>query len=434
MIEVWRDLPAWAQDALTGLAMIVPLMVVGLALVPRHNPWPLVAALIRRYWGVSAVFVALVAVSIAIGSGILAQERAIRAATARAADPFDLVVAAPGSELTVLFAAVFLQPSDMGLVGGDTLEELASDERVALAAPVAFGDSVGDAPIVGTTSELVTHLGGGTLDGRLWETPFEAVVGSTVEAALGGELAPAHGHGDAADEEAHGEAHLTVVGRLPPTGTPWDNAVLIPVEGVWQIHGLADGHEERGRLGPPFAPDLVPGVPAIVVKAESLGGAYSLRAAFTRDGETMAFFPGTVLAQLHGVMGDVREAMSIMALVSQALVAGGVICGLVIVARLFRRQLALLAALGAPARFVVSVMWLHAMAHLVVGAVFGLLLGRVATSALSALASTRTGLELRAELGVGELLAVAGFLGLASLFALLAAVAAPSRRPAEELR
>lgn len=433
MMELWYGLSAGLQDALLAAGALAVPALIALAVLPGHRPWPLVRALVRRHWGVSAVFVALIAGSVALGTGLLAQERAIRAATARAADPFDLIIAAPGSELTVLFASVFLQPSDMALVGGDVLDELSSDERVAFAAPIAFGDSVGDAPIVGTTAALVERLGG-VAEGRIWVQTMEAVVGSAVAARLGDHLEPAHGHGDAADAEAHGEVELTVVGRMAATGTPWDRAVVVPVEAVWQVHGLADGHREAGRLGPPFDPELVPGMPAVVVTAEGLGAAYSLRTAYTRDGATMAFFPGAVLAQLHRVMGDVRAAMSVMAVVSQVLVAGGVLCGLAIVARLFRRQLALLAALGAPERFVVAVMWLYSVAHLVAGAVLGLALGQVATAALSEVVSRRTGLDLTAQPGAGELVVVAGFLGLASLVALLPALAAPARRPAAELR
>ena len=420
---------AGAQDAVVGAALLAPLGLVALVLLPGHRPAPLVAALILRHRAVSVIFVALIALSIALGTGLLAQERAIRTATARAADPFDIVVAAPGSELTVLFATVFLQASDMELIGGEVLQDLAADDRVALAAPLGFGDSVDGAPIVGTTADLVRHLSGDGLEGRIWQSPFEAIAGSAVAAAIGSHLEPAHGVGEIAAEDAHDGAQFTLVGRMAPTGTPWDRAILVPIEAVWQVHGFADGHRETGRLGPPFVPDLMPGVPAIVVAAKSLGGAYSLRAAFTRDGETMAFFPGTVLAQLHGVMGDVRGAMSAMAMVSQGLVAGSVLCGLAIVARLFRRQLALLAALGAPGRFVVAVMWLHAMTHLLAGAAIGLLLGQLAAGSLSAFVSRSTGLELAADLGVAELLAVAAFLGLASLAALLPAAISPPVTP-----
>jgi putative ABC transport system permease protein len=208
----------------------------------------------------------------------------------------------------------------------------------------------------------------------------------------------------------------------------------VPIEALWQTHGLADGHAEPGQLGPPFVPNLVPGVPAIVVSTESLAAAYSLRADYGRRGETMAFFPGAVLAQLYVVMGDVRGAMSAMATVTQLLVAAGVLSGLAIVARLFRRQLALLSALGASGRFVLAVMWTYAVAHLVAGAVAGVALGFLAAGVLSSVISAQTGLEFRAELAIAELQVVCGFLGLAAVAAMVPALGAPSRRTAAELR
>jgi putative ABC transport system permease protein len=54
----------------------------------------------------------------------------------------------------------------------------------------------------------------------------------------------------------------------------------------------------------------------------------------------MAFFPGTVLAQLHGLMRDVREAMSLLAVVTQVLVTVSILAGLVILTRIFARGLA----------------------------------------------------------------------------------------------
>ena len=98
---------------------------------------------------------------------------------------------------------------------------------------------------------------------------------------------------------------------MAPTGTPWDRSILIPVETVWETHGLANGHapSDEGRIGPPFDAEHFPGTPAVVVRASELWANYALRSEFTLDGETMAFFPGTVLSNLYIVMGDVRQSM-----------------------------------------------------------------------------------------------------------------------------
>ena len=422
----WEALPAAAQDAVVLALGLGPLPLVAAILLRGHWPAPVALALVRRHPGVSATFVLFVALSLAVGSGLLAQERGLRAASARVTDPFDVVVAAPGSETTALLAALFLQPADMGLVSSPDVAAIRADPRAALAAPVAFGDTVGAAPVVGTVPELLPHLGP-LAEGRSWTARDDAVVGARVPHAPGDALVPAHGLGEAADGAAHDSHALRVVGRLASTGTPWDDAVLVPIESVWAAHGLLDENGTPGRADGP-------GAPAVLVRATSLGAAYAFRADWQREGRTMAFLPGAELARLHALMGDVRAAMGLMALAALGLVGAAVLAGLVLVARLFRRHLALMAALGAPRRFLVAVLWLHATAHLALGALLGLPLGLLGAALLSRLIAGRTGLAVEAGLGVAELRVAAIFLGLAGLAALLPALLAPPREPARALR
>ncbi len=60
---------------------------------------------------------------------------------------------------------------------------------------------------------------------------------------------------------------------------------------------------------------------------------YALASKYTRN-NVMAVFLGTVLARLFGLTGDVRQAMSLMATLSQVLVAAGVLAGLLVVGAL----------------------------------------------------------------------------------------------------
>ena len=269
MIGLWQGLPAWAQDAGLLAALLAPSLAVGALLLRGFAPWPLIGGLLRRHAGVNAVFVALIATSVALGTAVLSQERALREGTARAAAPFPLIVAAPGSEVTAMLAAVYLQPADMALIDGPTYEAIASAEGVALAAPIAFGDSHAGAPVVGTTAAFVEHLGG-IEEGRPFAARHEAVAGAGAPAGLGATFEPAHGQVEP-EEGAHGGFAYEVVGVMPPTGSPWDRALLVPVESVWEIHGLSDGHGlpdgEPGAepIGPPFDPAFFPGTPAALV-------------------------------------------------------------------------------------------------------------------------------------------------------------------------
>lgn len=435
MAEFWRQLPAWAQDLSLLLLLLLPTGVMGVAVLRGFQLGPVLLGLLRRQVWICAVFTALIAISVGLGVGLIAQERGIRQGTARAADKFDLVIAAPGSEITAMLAAVYLQASDMTLIDGPTYDRIASHPDVQLVAPIGFGDSWHDAPVVGTTPQFVTHLAGALAEGRLFATETEAVAGARVEIAVGGHFSPAHGVGHGAEAGAHGDFAYEVVGRMPLTGSPWDRALLVPVESVWSVHGLANGHapDWDGTIGPPFDPAQFPGAPAALVRATSLAATYGLQAEFSTR-ETMAVFPGTILARLHALMGDIRQVMSVLAVITQVLVTAGVLAGLMMLTRLIARRLALLRALGAPRRFVFALTWAFAVTLIVAGALLGLVIGVAATAAISAAITARTDILVQAGLGWPELHMVAGFVSLTAVLALLPAFLTMNRPVIADLR
>lgn len=433
---LWNGLPARLQDGVLALALLAPGLAAGLVVLRGLSPWPLVRAMLHRFSGANLVFVALIAVAIGIGVGLTAQERGLRQGSARAAEKFDLIVGAPGSEITLMLAAVYLQPSDVPLLSGAQFAQIAASERVTLAAPIAFGDSHAGAPVVGSTADFVAHLSGGRLsEGRLFQTAQEAVAGASAPVSIGQAITPAHGHGPTAEDAAHAGFAYRVTGRMAATGSPWDRAILVPVEGVWAVHGLADGHapENAGRIGPPFDPDHFPGTPAVLVRADALWAHYALKSRFTQT-DMMAFFPGTVLAQLHGIMGDLRAAMSLLAGVTQVLVTVAILAGLMILTRIFARGLALLRALGAPVRYVFAIVWSYCAVLILVGALLGLAFGLLAAAGLSRVLTAKTEMLISATLGWPELHLVAGFVSLTLLLALLPAWAAIRRPLLPDLR
>lgn len=334
-----------------------------------------------------------------------------------------------------MLAAVYLQPSDVPLLTGAQYAEVAGDPDVTLAAPIAFGDSYQGAPVVGTTADFVTHLAGDLAEGRMFATSAEAVAGAFAPVAVGETFTPAHGHGPAAEADAHEGAGYAVTGRMRPTGSPWDRAILVPVEGVWEVHGLANGHAPGAgdRIGPPFDADHFPGTPAILVRADALWGNYALKSRYSRP-DMMAFFPGTVLAQLHGLMRDVREAMSLLAIVTQVLVTVSILAGLMILTRIFARGLALLRAIGAGRRFVFAVVWSYSATLIAAGSLLGLALGWLAAMGFSRIITARTDVLVTATVTWTEVQLVAGFVSLTLLLALLPALAATRRQLLTDLR
>ena len=240
------------------------------------NPWLVARAGLLRHRGSYAVFCLLIALATAIGVAVSAQESALRRGSARAADKFDLVVAAPGSQTDAVLAAIYLRPGTIPLLSGAETARVLAEPRAKFAAPLGFGDSYKGSPVVGSIAAFVEHLSGGLASGRLFAAEIEAVAGAAVALPILGRFSPSHGAPDEDENEAdhshrqHG-VEITIVGRMKPTGTPWDNAIVIPIESVWRTHQLPTGHAEgETRIGPPFDAARTPGAPASTIPLRTL--------------------------------------------------------------------------------------------------------------------------------------------------------------------
>lgn len=393
------------------------------------NPLMLVLAELRRGWIGALALMAVIALAVAMGVSVTAQERALRQGSARAAADFDLLVGAPGSQTQLALTSVYLQEAALPLMPGDIVAAVARRNGVAWMAPLAFGDSWRGRPIIGTTVDMVTR--GGKLqpaEGRVFGAEGEAVVGAATGLRLGERITPSHGHsredGHALPGETRHDGHdLTVVGRLPATGTPYDRAILVPIETVWEAHGLPTGRPaSQDGIGPPW-PEATGDVPVVVIKAASVADAYKLRASL-RNERTLAIFPAEVLVELYATLGDVRDAMAAMAIACQILVLVAVLVCVLAVTGGRSRDMAVLRALGAPRPFIFAVVFTGVGIMMVAGCMLGLLIGWFATSVVSRILAQHLGFTVPASLGYDEVALVAGA-GLAGLaLALLPALRA----------
>ncbi|MFA6965396.1 FtsX-like permease family protein [Bosea sp. (in: a-proteobacteria)] len=424
------------------------------------NPFAMVWADLRALRWTALAIVALIAMAVAIGVAIGAQERALRKSSTVAAADFDLLIGAPGSQTQLLMSTIYLQLEAIPLMDGAVLKALAQDERVADFAPIAFGDVSRGYPIIGTTSAFAGRWGRiAPSEGRLFAAEGEAVVGADVRYKLGDRIAPSHApavQGRKAGEEDEDEAKhrhaghdYTVVGRLPPLGSPWDRAILVPVESVWEVHGLGNGHAPGvERIGAPFDAETLPGVPAVVVKPRSVAGAYALRSHYRQSGAmalftarsqysqsgTMAFFPAEVLVGIYRALGDARGLLVLASTLNATLVLSSILLLLVAVAGLRRRRYAVLRAMGAPRLYVLLVIWLGMAALMALGCVAGLMLGVGAAGALAKAVEAQTGLRLAISVEAPELLQVALLFVVGTILSLLPAAASFRSPIATELR
>ncbi|WP_313195406.1 FtsX-like permease family protein [Shinella zoogloeoides] len=412
---------------------------------------------LRRFKAGALAVVVLIALSVALSVTVTLQERAVRLGSARAAEKFDLLVGAAGSETQLALSAVFLQPSPLPLMSGGVLARLSDDPRVDFAAPVGFGDSADGYPVVGTTTTLVSALSPALAEGALFTRLGEAVVGADVPKRLGAEIKPMHG---AADEggHTHTEIAYTVTGRMAPTGTAWDRAILVPIRAVWQLHGMEEeaGHEDHDHEGHAHEDHghedhdheahvdanagldehfdaATPGVPAVLVKPKTVADAYRLRQEY-RGETTLAVFPAEVLTRLYATLGDARSLLLAIAIGTQVIVIAAILLVTVMHVGARQRQIGALRAFGAPRRSVLAIVWGELFVLFLAGFALGLAVGYAAAGAISASLAATTAVRMPVEFAREDIPLALWFLFLAVLVSLVPAVSALRLSPARALR
>jgi len=207
----------------------------------------------------SIITIVVVALAIALFVAVSALNEGVQRGIIKASDPFGmLVVGAKGSAQQLVLSTLLLQGTPVGNIDRAVYEELREDPRVSLAVPLAMGDNVGGARIIGTDESffsLSPAVGDPPSfvlnDGRLFAEDFEAVLGSraAVELGLGvgDQFLPSHGVEAGLEDDKHDLPH-TVVGILQPSNTPFDNSVLTTIGSVYAVHG-AHGHEHEDLTG-----------------------------------------------------------------------------------------------------------------------------------------------------------------------------------------
>ena len=414
---------------------------------------------------------AIVALAVALGVAVTLQERALRLGSARAAEKFDLIVGAAGSETQLVLSSVFLQPSALPLMPGKVLRDLEADSRVAWAAPIGFGDFFGTYPIVGTTTTLVKNLSAGVSEGTVFAREGEAVIGADVKLAIGSTVKPMHGTlGEGG--HTHTELGYTIVSRLKPTGSAWDKAILVPIKAVWDIHGLGHHHDgdedhdhdaaagaetakpaadgktpaadkehdehEHHAIDPNQAINEqwqgeLPGLPAVVVKPKSIADAYKLRQQYRKDA-TLAVFPGEVLTTLYATLGDVKKVLTAVAGGAQLLVGAALILVVVMHIGQRRKQIGALRAFGAPREAVFTIVWLELFGLVAIGIAAGVGIGYVAARMIAGQLAAESGFHMPVAFALEDASALALLLAAASCLCTLPAIMAYRQAPASALR
>ena len=257
--------------------------------------------------------------------------------------------------------------------------KLAASPMIALATPLALGDSFRGFRIVGTDASFLDLYAARVATGRAFERPMEAVVGSAVAKraglATGAKLVGSHGL-TASGGNSHAAHPYEVVGILAPTGTVVDRLVLTPLESVWEVHeehhagpAAAPGEDEREitflliKYRTPLAAALLP---------RHINSTTAMQAAAPA-------YEGARLMNLIGVGVDTLRVFAVALMVSAAL---SVFVALMSALQERRYDLALLRTLGARPATLFALLAAEGVTLVIAGVILGWVLGHAAAEAL----------------------------------------------------
>ena len=158
----------------------------------------------------------------------------------------DLVVGAKGSPLQLILSSLYHVDNPTGNIALAEARQLADNPFVAMAVPISLGDNFKGYRLVGTEPTYLDLYGLTFKEGVLWNTAFEAVIGSEVARktglGIGDEIHTAHGLSEGG--HLHQEHPFKIVGILDGSGSVVDNLILCNLESVWDAHGLEhDDHD-----------------------------------------------------------------------------------------------------------------------------------------------------------------------------------------------
>jgi putative ABC transport system permease protein len=297
---------------------------------------------------------------------------------------YSLVVGAKGSPTQLVLNVVFRIDTPTPNILLPTYTDLARDDRVEVAVPVAMGDAFQGFRYVATSPAYFASLPWRRriytmMEGRLFRDDppgspsYEAVLGSEAARGTGLRIGDRFYEGEEAAEYP-----LRVVGVLDATRSADDRAIFISLPSYWGMNEIA-----RNLQVKPLT--------AVLVRAKRMSDLPALHRQLNVAPTTQAAFPTTILLTIFNLVGLARDVLTLIL----------VMVGIVVVVYLFvsmysatferTRELATLRALGAPRTTILHLVVLQSGLIAVVGAAAGVLGGHAVAWGGARLLAVRVG-------------------------------------------
>ncbi|PRY23720.1 putative ABC transport system permease protein [Aliiruegeria haliotis] len=329
-----------------------------------------------------------IALSVALVLGVEKIRTGARASFADTISNTDLLVGARSGSVQLLLYSVFRIGNATNNVSWESYQDIAARPEVDWAVPISLGDSHRQFRVMGTTPayfERYQYRGGRSLqaaDGGLLGDLFDAVIGADVAAQLGysvgDPIVVAHG---LASFTEHDDMPFRVAGILEKTGTPVDRTVIVSLEAIEAIHvDWQSGARRTGAATPVEAirqMDLQPeAITAVMLGVKSKLKIFALQRFVNEYPEEplLAVLPGVALQELWGIVGVAETALVGVSALVVATALLGMMALILSGLNERRREMAILRAMGAPPRTIMSLLMAEAVIMAAMGAAIGVAL------------------------------------------------------------
>lgn len=362
-----------------------------------------------------------VALAVALISSVLTLREETRKRFEEEGQAFDIVVGAKGSPLQLVLSSVYFMDNPTGNIPWSVYEQIKSHtDYVQSAYPIALGDNYQGFRIVGTDSGLFNHKWISPITGeerspfqlskgRIFEKPFEAVLGSLVAKETGLEIGDSFisSHGfirmpEILGGHEHAQHPYTVVGIFRHSNSPFDRAIFTSVESVWDIH--AEHHDEEANDNKDgdipgkyeeWGKDPRSMITAVLVQLQSPALRFLYREMVRESTVAMAATPVEEIAKLfEQFLGTAKTVLLSVGYLVVIISALSIMIGLYLAIIQRRRDLAIMRALGASRVEIFGSVLIEAFLVTILGIAVGYLLGGATTKIIGLYLTQKYGLTV----------------------------------------
>ena len=327
-----------------------------------------------------------IALSVALFLGVEKVRTGAKASFADTISGTDLIVGARSGSVQLLLYSVFRIGNATNNLTWESYQDIAARPEIDWIVPISLGDSHRQFRVMGTTNAFFDRykyragqslaVAKGSVMNDLFDTVIGADVAASLEYSVGDPIVVAHG---LASFIAHDDQPFRVSGILEKTGTPVDRTVIVSLQAIEAIHvDWRSGAQIPGQSTPADAlrqMALEPyAVTAALVGVKSRLQVFGLQRAINEypAEPLLAILPGVALQELWQIVGIAETALIAVSgmVVITALI--GMMATIFSSLNERRREMAILRAMGARPRVILSLLVLEAALMAAIGAILGL--------------------------------------------------------------